>query len=169
MNAVATINYDREYFEYFYTSWLTYRSRWRRFAIPVAIVFVALAVTALFLPDLHPAVSYGVFVVAVLNLFDAATHRFRWVRQRLASVAVDKTAELTFTVDKIRIITPNSDGTLTYNAFGQVSVTSNGIFLVPDSGVSIYVPRTAFASDEEFYRVTAKLEEHATQHAKSIG
>tara|TARA_R110002167_G_scaffold33129_3_gene106623 strand:+ start:971 stop:1471 length:501 start_codon:yes stop_codon:yes gene_type:complete len=166
MNAVATINYDREYFESFYTSWLTYRSRWRRFAIPVAIVFVGVAVTGLFLMQLQPAVCYGVFVVAVLNFFDAATHRFRWVRQRLASVAVDKTAELTFTVDKIRITTPNSDGTLTYNAFGLVTVTPNGFFLVPDSGVSIYVPRTAFASDEEFHSVTAKLEEHATQHTK---
>ena len=40
MKAVARISFDRNYFETFYSNWLAYRSRWRRYAIPFAIAFL---------------------------------------------------------------------------------------------------------------------------------
>jgi hypothetical protein len=143
---------------------LAYRSRWRRFAIPFALVFVVLTGAAFFYPTSYRPIVGGLFVVALLNLVDAATHRLRWIRKGLASVAVDKSAEFTFTDEHIRISTPNSDGTLKYAAFGCVSVTPDGIFLVPDSGVSVFVPRSAFADAEEFSLVTSKLAEHVAHN-----
>ena len=165
MNAVASISYDRKYFDAFYANWIAYRSRWRRFAIPFAVIFFVVTAIALLLLPSHRPIAGGFFVVAILNLIDASTHRLRWVRQRLASVAVDKTAELTFTDDKIQISTPNSEGTMTYDGFGVVSIKPDGIFLVPDTGVSIFVPRTSFADPEAFGGVCSKLAEHVAQRS----
>ena len=163
MNAVASINYDRHYFDTFYANWIAYRSRWRRFAIPLAFTFVLVATIALWLLPLHRPIAGAFLVVAILNLIDALTHRMRWVRQRLSSVAVDKSATLTFTDDNIEISTANSDGTMTYDGFGVVSITPGGIFLVPDSGVSIFVPNDSFVDADTFTMVCSKLAEHVAQ------
>ena len=165
MNAVASINYDRQYFDAFYKNWIAYRSRWRRYAIHFAAIFIAVTAVALWVFPSHRPIAGGLFFVAILNLIDASTHKLRWVRQRLSSVAVDKTAELTFTDDRIQITTPNSEGTIAYDGFGVVSITPNGIFLVPDTGVSIFVPQTSFASPDEFRNVCSKLAEHVAQRS----
>lgn len=163
MNAVASIKYDREYFDAFYRNWISSRSRWRRYAIPLAIAFVAAATMSVIVLATYRAIAGGVLTVAILNLIDASTHRLRWIRQRLASVAVDKTAQLTFAEDRIHIKTPNSEGTIAYDGFGVVSITPNGIFLVPDSGVSIFVPDSSFDNADEFGWVCSKLAEHVAQ------
>lgn len=165
MNAVASIEYNRQYFDAFYRNWIAYRSRWRRHAIPLATAFFIVTAFTVWVFPQHRPIAGGLLAVAVLNLIDASTHRLRWVRKRLASVAVDKTAKLTFADDQIHISTPNSDGTIAYNGFGVVSIAPNGIFLVPDSGVSIFVPDTSFASADEFGRVCSKLAEHVAQRS----
>lgn len=165
MNAVASITYNRQYFDAFYRNWIAYRSHWRRYAIPLATAFLVAAAFAVWVFPQHRPIAGGLLAVAVLNLFDASTHRLRWVRKRLASVAVDKTANLTFAEDQIHISTPNSEGTIAYDGFGVVSITPNGIFLVPDSGFSILVPDTSFANADEFGRVCSKLAEHVAQRS----
>ena len=157
MNAVASIRFDRDYFNAYYANWVRYRSRLRRFAIPFALSCVAVTGLALWLLESYRPIAGGVFVFAVLNLMDAATHRLRWIRQRLASVAVDKSAKLTFTDDKVQIWTPNSEGSVKYQAFGLVTVTPDGIFLIPDSGQSIFIPRDAFSADDDFRLVSTRL------------
>ena len=158
MKAVAKISFDRNYFETFYSNWLDYRSRWRRYAIPFAIAFLIAAFAAAVLsPMPYSAMAFPFVFVAVFNMVDAATYKMRWIRKRLVSNAVDKTAELVFTDDDIRISSQNSEGTVKYAAFGSMNVTPNGIFLVPDSGVSIFVPRSSFLIDDEFHSVSAKL------------
>lgn len=164
MNALATINYDREYFDTFYANWVSYRSRWRRFAIPIAITLVALMAMACLLSFSYRPIAGGLLVIAIVNFFDAATYRVRWIRKRLASIAVDKTANFVFTDDNIRISSANSDGTLTYNAFGLVTITPEGIFLVPDSGMSIFIPRTAFSDDNQFREVSSKFADRVAQN-----
>jgi hypothetical protein len=165
MNAVASIDYDRQYFDAFYENWIAYRRRWRRYAIPFAVIFFLVTAIALWFLPSHRPIAGGFFIVALLNLIDAYTHRLRWVRQRLASVAVDKRAELTFTDDKIQISTPNIEGTMTYDGFGVVSIAPDGIFLVPDTGVSIFVPKTSFADPDAFGRVCSRLAEHVAQRS----
>ncbi|TVP95942.1 MAG: YcxB family protein [Planctomycetaceae bacterium] len=159
MNAVASIDFDRDYFNAYYANWVRYRSRWRRFAIPIALSFVAVTALASFRLESHRPIAGGLFVFAALNLIDAITHRQRWIRQRLASVAVDKFAKLTFNDDHLQILTTNTEGTVRYEAFGVVAVTPDGIFLVPDSGHSIFIPRNAFSTDDEFRLVSNKLAE----------
>ena len=83
----------------------------------------------------------------------------------MASVAVDKSATLTFTDDKIEISTANGDGTMAYDGFDVVSITPGGIFLVPDSGVSIFVPHESFVDADTFTMVCSKLAEHVAQRS----
>ena len=160
LNATASFNFDREYYRSFYANWLAYRSRWRRFAIPVATAVLIVSGAAFWFSTTHRQIAGGFFTAAFIVLADSATYRIRWVRKRLASVAVDKSADFTFADDHVQVSTPNSESTLKYDVFGSVTLTPDGIFLVPDSGVAIFVPRTAFSTDDAFSCVSAKLSQH---------
>lgn len=166
MNAAASIKCDRQYFNAFYANWIAHRSRWRRLAIPVAITFFAMAVVALFLLPSLRIIAVGIVVAAIINLVDALTYKWRWVRRRLASFAGEKTADFTFTDDAVKISSPRSEGTIAYNGFGVIVIAPDGIFLAPDSGVSLFVPRSSFVEPDAFGDVFVKLAEHVAQRAK---
>ncbi|MCR9116850.1 MAG: YcxB family protein [bacterium] len=165
MNAAASIKCDRQYFNAFYANWIAHRSRWRRLAIPVAITFFAMAVVALFLLPSLRIIAVGIVVAAIINLVDALTYKWRWVRRRLASFAGEKTADFTFTDDAVRIKSPKSEGTIDYDGFDAISTTPDGIFLVPGHGVSVFVPRSSFTDSDAFGDVCSKLSEHAVQRS----
>lgn len=160
MNAAASIKCDRQYFSAFYANWIAHRSRWRRLAIPVAITFFAMAVVALFLFPSLRIIAVGIVVAAIINLVDALTYKWRWVRQRLASFADDKTAEFTFTDDAVKISSPRSEGTTAYTTFDAISLTPDGIFPVPAHGRSVFVPRSSFLNPDTFGDVCSTLAKH---------
>jgi len=69
MNAVAGFDLDREYYESFYAAWIKYRSRWRRFAMPLWTIVLLCAVAALLLLPSLWQISGIVAIVAVVSLF----------------------------------------------------------------------------------------------------
>lgn len=164
MNTAASFEFDRKYFAMYYTSWLNYRSRWRRFAIPIAASFLLVTVIAAILLPQQRALAIAFVLIAVVNCVDACSHRWRWIRERLKSQSREKQINLLFNDDDVAIQTPNSNGSMRYTAFINVTMAPDGIFLVPDTGISIFVPRSAFQSDDDFRRVADTVK---AKHASS--
>lgn len=144
--------------------WLKHRSRSRRFAIPLAALFLIATVIATVSLPRHRTFTVALFLIAVFNVVDTCSHRWRWIREQLKTQSREKHVDLVFNDDDVAIRTPNSNGTMRYTAFTNVTVAPDGIFMVPDTGVSIFVPRTAFDSDDDFQRVADTVRE---KHASS--
>jgi uncharacterized protein (DUF58 family) len=162
MHVAASYTLDRDYFEAYYAGWLACRSRWRRYAIPLAMILVAATAAAYYLTSTYRLGALAFFVLAVVFLIDVGTYRFRWLGQRLRSSALGKTAAFVFTDDHVEITSPHSRGTIDYQAFDDVVPTPEGVFLVPGSGVSLFVPRGALASEDEYRAVSDRLTQCAT-------
>lgn len=145
MQAEAHLVYDRPYFVAMYDDWLRHRAVWRRYATPAAMVMIVAG--AAMSIQFRPQWLVG-FVIAAIGLYELAsslTHRGRWINERISTVRDDKTVDLTFDDDSLISNSPNGSGTMRLAGFRGFATGTNGFFLIPDTGVSIYVPRTAIS------------------------
>ena len=158
MDATAHVSFDRAYFEAFYTDWLTHRSRWRRFAMPVAfaITFAGAAISW-FVPG-HRFLGIAVSLGGMYHLYEALTHRRRWVADRLKDLPPDKVLDVSFHSERIDMETPNSSSRLSVAALTGVEATPNGLFLIPQTGVSIYIPRASIEPSDAFSPLVESLD-----------
>jgi len=162
MNIVASYEVDQPYFSTLYSAWSRYRSRWSRFAVPLAALFLMAAIAAAIgLPQFRFA-TVVLLAITTFNVVDVATHRWRWMRKRLKTQAREKRVELVFRDEDVVVKTTHSHGTMQYSTFTDVTLTPAGIFMVPDTGVLVFVPRHGFDSDSDFQRVADTLR---TKHA----
>ena len=150
MIATAHVTFDRSYFELQYDEWLHHRSRFKRyetwFAFALALFGVAMTVAfrdqwlvgALF-------TSAGLYEFVM-----AATHKRRWVDARVATVRGDKSVDLQFDSDTLTSTSKNGSATMRLSGFTGFTKASKGFFLIPDTGVSIYVPRTTIDPSDSY-------------------
>jgi hypothetical protein len=138
MNAVARLNFDRQYYKMMYSEWLKYRSHYRKFAVPIALGLAGLGLAvAAWLSS--PLLAVLTLIVAAADLIEIGTHRKRWLRKVL-NLSADKRAELTFTDSEIQFKSDNSHGAVRYETWRTAIATPNSVFLIPSAGASIFIP-----------------------------
>lgn len=150
MIATAHVNFDRDYFELQYDEWLRHRSKYKRyeiwFALALLLFGLALAVT---FPDNW--LVGGLFVcVGVYEFAMAATHRRRWVGARISSVREGKAVDLAFGTDFLTSTSTNGTATTRLTGFAGFTPASEGFFLIPENGLSIYIPRAAVEPGDSY-------------------
>ena len=68
------------------------------------------------------------------------THKSRWVNARVKANRENKTVEMHLSESELTITSSGSHGTIQIEAFSDIIPATDGVFLIPDSGVSIYIP-----------------------------
>jgi len=157
MDASAQVSFDRSYFEAVYSDWLAYRSRWRRYAAPFAVALTLAGVAVLWIFP-HQRL-FGLFVLfgGLYQIYEVLTHRKRWLADRLKDLPPDKILKISFHPEHIEMETPNSSSRLNIAALSDVVATPNGVFLIPQTGVSIYIPRASIDPSDAFLPLIESL------------
>ena len=150
MIATANITFDRGYFELQYDDWLQHRTRFRKyetwFAFALASFGLVLALTFQ-----HQWLVGALFAVAgFYELVMAASHKHRWVNARVSTVRDDKSVFLQFDEDSLTSTSANGAGKMRLAGFTGFTAASHGFFLIPDTGVSIYVPRATIEPKDSY-------------------
>ncbi len=149
MEATAKMHFDRDYFEGSYSDWLAHRAKWRPYALAFALTAIMIGAALIyFLPS--PGVGVIAILVGLYHSYEALTHRSRWIDDRLKGLPPDKIVTIAFHPESMDTETPSSTGKLHYDAISQVVGTPNGIFILPQTGVSIYVPRASIEPTDAF-------------------
>jgi hypothetical protein len=143
MLATAHILYDRQYFELLYDDWLQHRSVWRRYAIYASFGLLAGGVIMAVMSPRNWLVGAVFAMLGVYETISALTHRRRWIRERLLLARPDKTVDLTFDETSVESASANGKSTMLISRFVGFAAGTNGFFLIPDTGISLYVPRPA--------------------------
>ncbi|MDA7887574.1 hypothetical protein N9B12_00795 [bacterium] len=150
MNATAHLKFDRDYFELQYNEWLAHRSKFKKYEIWFAMLLIVFGVGMAFAFRQQWLVG-GLFACAGIYEFAmSATSKCRWVNARLSTVRDDKTVELTFDDESLTSISKNGKSTIRLNGFSGFTPGSDGFFLIPDTGVSIYVPRATIDPPDSY-------------------
>lgn len=143
MIATAHISMDRAYFELHYDESLRHRSKLKKYEVwfAVALIVFGLVLAVLYAEQWLVGALFA--SAGVYEFAKAATDKRRWVRARVATVSDGKTVELEFDGDTLTSASPLGTATMRLEAFAEFVPASHGFFLVPDTGVSLYVPRAS--------------------------
>ena len=142
MIATAHLTFDRSYFELQYDEWLKHRSRYKRYEVWFAVALTIFGFV-MALSFLNQWLFGALFATAgIYEFVMAASHKRRWVNARVSTIREDKTVDLKFDADSLTSTSQNGSATLRLAGFAGFTLASQGFFLIPENGVSIYVPRT---------------------------
>ncbi|MEI7700721.1 MAG: hypothetical protein WCK86_13060 [Planctomycetia bacterium] len=143
MLATAHIVYDRQYFEMLYDDWLQHRSVWRRYAVYASFALLAAGVMMAVASPRHWLVGAVFAMFGVYETISALTYRRRWIGERLLLARADKTVDLTFDETSVASASANGKSTMLISGFVGFVAGTKGFFLIPDTGIFLYVPRPA--------------------------
>jgi hypothetical protein len=149
MIATAHVTFDRSYFELQYDEWLQHRSRFKKYEIWFAIVLTLFGL-AMALVFQHQWLVGALFVSAGIYEFAmAATHKRRWVNARTSTVR-DKSVDLEFGTESLTSTSAHGTGIMRFTGFTGFTPASHGFFLIPETGVSLYIPRATIDPDDSY-------------------
>ncbi len=141
MIATAQLRFDRSYFELQYDEWLAHRSKYKKYEIWFATTLTVFGLGLAIFSRQQWLVG-GLFACAGIYEFaTSVTSKRRWVNARLSTVRGDKTVQLEFDDESLTSRSTNESSTMRLSGFTGFTSGSHGFFLIPDTGVSIYVPR----------------------------
>lgn len=152
----AEILLSEGYYRESYEEWFRHVARFRKWQTPLAIV-AAVASIALWLSGFRLAALVPA-AYAVLKAVDAVMHRRQWIADRCRSSRLDETISVQFSDEALEINGPHSSGSLAWAGVDSWEVTDRGLFLRPDTGVSIYVPKASVTPPEAVGQIVECLE-----------
>lgn len=150
MIATARITFDRDYFSLQYDEWLQHRSRFKKYEpiYCVGIVVLGLALVMLYFDKWHMGAVVAAFGAYKLSM--SLTSKSRWVNARLRLIPDDKTVQIRFENESIVSDSKNGTSEMLLSAFGGFTIASQGFFLIPENGTSIYVPQRTIDPAESY-------------------
>lgn len=157
MLATAHVVYDEHYFAALYDDWLQHRSVWRRYAIYFAVAMLAAGIGMVIIHRQHWLVGAVIAAFGAYETVSAITHRRRWLNERLLLARHDKTADLSFDETSVASTSANGTSTMLVSRFMGFAAATNGFFLIPDTGISLYVPRAAVEPADAYEELVSML------------
>ena len=150
MNATAHLVFDRAYYECSYHAWLRHRAKLRPYAVFLSLALLAFGVI---MTSAFPAqwLVGALFVCAgIYELIDALTHKSRWVNARVKATRENKTVDMQLSETELTTTSSVEHGTIQIDAFSDIIAAPDGVFLIPESGVSIYIPAATVKPTDAF-------------------
>ena len=139
MIASSRLAFNEEYYAQYYSDWVRTRSRFRKFAVPLGVLLVVVGFVLLTQFEGHRYLGIAVIGFGIFHLIDALTYRSRWIKKRLAAGG-SKAGQFEFHDDRIHIHSDSSEGHFLLSGFVEFTPSDHGIFLIPQKGLSFYIP-----------------------------
>ncbi len=157
MNIEVEITPTKEYFESCYRDWLPRNNmKWLPYLatglILIGILFYIFNDSNRFqtIPIITP-------IWAVILFVQYYYMKWKWIRERMKSSMVGKKMTLTFREEEVEHTGPYSNGIVKWEKFQKYFLTKNGLTLVPENGIFIFLPRSIFESEKDILQIEAKL------------
>ena len=138
---------DKEYFSEMFSQSLRYTNKWRKFERILGPIFLCLGTYMLVTTHgefLSPFVLIGIGGYEILNPF---IKKPIWIRRQLKSKLANSDIEITFSEEGFESCAPNIKSSMKWEGVERIAETPKGIFIWPQKGVHMYVPRSAAGSD----------------------
>ena len=164
MIARANMSFDKNYYAQYFSDWMRTRSKYRKFAPTVALLIIATGIIVLTKAEHLIVVGSGIIVVGVFHLIDSLTYRSRWIKRRLQSGG-SASGHIEFYEDRIHIRSDSSEGHFLLSGFIDATPSYNGIFLIPQKGVSFYIPWSSIEPSELLPEIRALLSKRQNKPA----
>ena len=102
----------------------------------------------------------------IVFLLDALTYRARWIKKRLHAGG-SKTCQFDFLDDRILMESDSSKGHFLLSGFIEMTHGRDGAFLIPQKGLSLYIPWHSVEPQEALPKVQALLTKSEAEQASA--
>jgi len=157
MNITVKIKMTKEYYKELYDEWLKFRSfkKWQPLISVLLIIFgiiifVLFNSSASFIPLFF--VSFGIY-----EFFEYYYARNKWLKDRIASNITNNENTLIFEDDLIKSNGPFSNAEIKWNGITNTIETKKELFLIPENGISIYLQKSSFDSENQIKLIIDKV------------
>ena len=158
MEIKIELEFTESYYREYYSEWLTYRSRKKYQPVGAFLLIVFAFSISFFTNSALGDLVGGIFsIFGIYELFDFYYSKRKWLSDRRKSKMFGRKATLKFKDDKIEHESPFSEGKSNWEGMINFKNTPNGIFLIPDVGMSIYIPNSKFNPPESKEILIQKL------------
>ena len=157
--AVARFAMDEPYLQVLFQDWLRSKSRFRRYSVPTDLVMIAIGLLfgVVFPAGKAAPVFVILLVVALLGLAWEYFDRMRWFRRRRAAPQFGKEMEIRFSDDGVFMSGPLAQSACDWAYFAGMTRGINGLFLVPETGLMIYVPYDTIIPPQAVSEIEARV------------
>ena len=159
MNITIKYTADKAYFREFYDQWLE-RSKWKKWEPLLSALLIVLGLVYYYLSK-HPDIWFLPLIVVMAGLFELGKYIYdkqQWLKARFSSRIFGKELQLVFSEEKIRHKGPFTEGVFHWEDLEAIRQTSKGVFLIPENGISIYLPTANFPSAESIHWIKRTYE-----------
>ncbi|CAH0535509.1 hypothetical protein VST7929_03079 [Vibrio stylophorae] len=164
MEIKVTWSQNEDYLNSFWKDFIKHRSKMRKWTIYLGmLIFIAnISIYVYFINQNKPHQSILLF--AVIGLLTIAWHfwdKFQWYNLMRNASSFNKQNILKFTSSSIFYDGPISKGEMSWEGIENIVLAANGMFLVLQKGLSIYIPKSAAASEQEYNSIFKMYESNA--------
>ena len=156
MIASSKVSFNKEYYAQYYSDWMRTRSKFRKFAVPLGVLIVVAGFVLVTQLQRNHFLGIAVIGFGIFSLGDALTYRSRWIKKRLGAGG-SKAGQFEFHNDRIYIHSDSSEGHFLLSGFVDSTPSYHGIFLIPQKGLSFYIPWQSIDPPDALPRVQALL------------
>ena len=142
---------------------IDYRTRFRKRQILIAVLFFLIAIFLMIVGwlEILPRILFygGIFMtfMGMAMVHDYYSFQKKWMTERVNNKLFGKVVTLIFKEEKVFHEGPYTKGEMLWTGFANVTKTQNGLIMVPQNGISIYVPKSSFAEEQLFEEAWDKI------------
>ena len=148
VEVIAKYTFDENYFQSYWRDWSKSRSVGRKWAIPIGVFFITTGVLS-FVMSSKPLLSLIVFFIGLVNLIWHFWEKRIWFNNRRSAKNFGKENKLCFSKEGILIESSHSKGEMTWEALESIKKASDGLFLVLQKEISIYIPKQSVTNETD--------------------
>ncbi len=157
MDIKVTQKFDDNYYQEFYSEWLTHRSKYRKWEFKVGLLYITLAVLIYFLKVDFKYFSIALIVFGCFLMYDFYATKRNWMKDRQASKMNHKSMTMIFDEHQVHSLSPFGEMKGKWELYIDVVETDKGLFLIPEKGISIYIQKVAFQNQADIKKIIAKI------------
>lgn len=156
---------DKNYYMELYSEWLNYRSRWRKIEPLMGLLGIVAGILFYFFgsyfvsesSSAKNAFSILFLFLGLLFFYEFYSSRTKWLKARLNSKMNMHSFSITFENDKIFSLGPFVSSNSKWDFFKEAIETKKGLFLIPQTGISIYLQKKSFEDSSQIKEIVEKI------------
>ena len=157
MEITAKWQHNPEYFEQYWKDWMMYRSKGRKHILAFSLVLIILGVVLYFgaLPQLASSQRRGIIII-IIGILVAAWHfwdKRKWIKSMIQDSRPNNEIVMNFSQEGIKTKSDVSTGEATWEAIKELVPAKQGLFLILQKGMSIYLPRQSLAENNDISQI----------------
>ena len=159
MNFTVAIHLTEAYYQDYYRGWAA--QKWiRRYESYLGIAMILIWGGLRFVDGANSLgiVPYFFIAVGLYETIKPFYKKRKWLQERKSSGLAGQQITLHFGNDAINTAGPFASSEIKWTGIRHIRQTSHGLFLVPENGISIFLPTSVFQSPEQVQAILSKAQ-----------